>query len=122
MQQNSYSAKLLKLWAYFNNQDLWFELLREGRFSGPDWLYRIIEDELSFNKALRVLCDLGLVEVDKPSERDEVELKGYGMHSCVHSWTIYVVNQEWDAELAGLALECVGRHVPDENVQHFWIT
>ena len=29
-QQNELSAKLLQLWAYFSNQDLWFELLRHG--------------------------------------------------------------------------------------------
>ena len=26
-QQNLFSAQLLRLWAYFNNQDVWFELL-----------------------------------------------------------------------------------------------
>jgi hypothetical protein len=36
-QQSELSAKLLKLWAYFDNQDLWFELLREERTGGPDW-------------------------------------------------------------------------------------
>ena len=119
--QNSHSAKLLKLWAYFDNQDLWFELLREGRSSGPEWLYQITEDELSFNEALRVLCDHGLVEVSKSQEGDKVELEGYGMHSCVHSWTIHVINQEWDAGLANLALKCVGGHVPDKSVQFFWV-
>src|SRR4051794_28151998 len=29
-QQNELSVKLLQLWAYFDNQDLWLELLREG--------------------------------------------------------------------------------------------
>ena len=71
---------------------------------------------------MRVLCDYGLVEVGKPLEENEAEQRGYGMHSCVHSWTIYVINQEWDAELAGLALDCVGRHVPNQNVQYFWVT
>lgn len=28
-QQNETSSKLLQLWAYFDNQDLWFDLLRE---------------------------------------------------------------------------------------------
>ena len=119
-QRNSDSAKLLKLWAYFDNQDLWFELLREVRFDAPEWLCRITEDELSFNQALRVLCDLGLVEVDKSLESSHIETKGYGMHSCVHSWTVHVVNQEWDAELADLALWCVGSHIPDEESQHCW--
>jgi tetratricopeptide (TPR) repeat protein len=37
------------------------------------------------------------------------------MHSCVHSWTVHVLNQEWDADMAGLALECVSRHLPDND-------
>jgi Tfp pilus assembly protein PilF len=108
---------LLQLWAYFDNQDLWFELLREGRNGAPDWLCQITEDELSFNQAVRVLCDHGLVEVDKSSGGSGYETKGYGMHSCVHSWTICVLNQDWDAKMGTLALECVGRHLPDQN-QH----
>ncbi|KAF2469609.1 tetratricopeptide repeat domain-containing protein, partial [Lindgomyces ingoldianus] len=119
--QNKHSAMLLRLWAYFDNQDLWFELLQEGRSSGPEWLYQITEDELSFTDTMRVLCDYGLVEVDK-SSRNEVELKGYGMHSCVHFWTAHMVNEKWDSELAGLALECVARHVPEHNAQNSWVT
>ena len=32
--QNELSTKLLKLWAYFDNQDLWFEFLRDGGSDG----------------------------------------------------------------------------------------
>ena len=35
-QQNRFSAKLLQLWAYFDNQDVWFELLRHGNCEDPD--------------------------------------------------------------------------------------
>ena len=35
-QRNGLSAKLLRLWAYFDNQDLWFELLRHGDSIDPD--------------------------------------------------------------------------------------
>jgi tetratricopeptide (TPR) repeat protein len=121
-QQNENSAKLLQLWAYFDNQDLWFELLQEGRDKGPKWLCLITENELRFNEAVRVLCDHGLVEVDESSEGGVVEKRGYAMHSCVHSWTYHVVNQEWDSKLASLALECVGKHVPESGEQNSWVT
>ncbi|KAL9131006.1 MAG: hypothetical protein Q9217_000948 [Psora testacea] len=120
-QQNELSAQLLQLWAYFDNQDLWFELLGELGPCGSKWLLQLTVDELSFNQAVRVLCDHGLVEVDRSSEASEVELKGYGMHKCVHSWTIHVLNQEWDPETAGLVLECVGSHVPEENTHKPWV-
>jgi tetratricopeptide (TPR) repeat protein len=120
-QQNVLSAQLLQLWAYFDNQDLWFELLQELSSYGPEWLRQLTVDELSFNQAVRVLCDHGLVEVDSFSETVEVESKGYEMHSCVHSWTIHALNQEWDSETAGLVLECVGSHVPAYDTHKPWL-
>ncbi|SRR6266480_665969 len=119
-QQNELSAKLLQLWAYFSNQDLWFELLRHGDSSDPEWIQRLT-DELSFNEAVRVLCNHGLVEADM-AEQDRVESPGYGMHSCVHWWTIHILNEEWDYSLAKLALKCIGSHVPRRDMGKWWIT
>jgi tetratricopeptide (TPR) repeat protein len=120
--QNELSARLLQLWAYFDNQDIWFELLQHSISDGPEWFSQLTEDELSFNQAVRVLCDHGLAEADISSEESGVESKGYSMHSCVHSWTIHFLNQEWDVGMAGLALECVGSHVPDRTARNAWVT
>ena len=54
-QQNKLSANLLRLWAYFDNQDIWFELLRHGSSADPEWIRELTKDELSFNGAVRVL-------------------------------------------------------------------
>jgi hypothetical protein len=91
--QNGLSAKLLRLWAYFDNQDLWFELLRHGDSEDPDWIIELTEDELSFHGAVRILSDHGLVEVDRPSQ-ERIESRGYSIHRCIHSWTIHVLNEE----------------------------
>ncbi|KAL9053502.1 MAG: hypothetical protein Q9162_004740 [Coniocarpon cinnabarinum] len=121
-QQNEHSAKLLQLWAYFDNQDLWLELLREGRSSGLDWLLNITEDELNFDEALRMLCNYGLAGVDRSAKFSEVEHQGYTIHSCVHSWAFHMLNKEWDPEFANLTLKCVARHLPDNNMQKPWVT
>ncbi|KAN0067101.1 HET domain containing protein [Elaphomyces granulatus] len=121
-QRNELSAKLLQLWAYFDNQDLWFELLRHGNSEGPDWIRELTKDELRFNQTVRVLSDHGLVEVDMSSQ-ELIESRGYSIHSCVHSWTVYVLNQEWDYDLAKLALIFVGSHVPEkESANKWWLT
>ena len=60
--------------------------------------------------------------MDISSEESGVESKGYSMHNCVHSWTIHFLNQEWDVGMAGLALECVGSHVPDGAARKAWVT
>src|SRR6202161_3206678 len=83
-QQNELSAKLLWLWAYFDNQDIWFELLRHGDSEDPEWIHELTKDELIFTGAVRVLSDHGLVEVDM-SPQARVESRGYSIHGCVHS-------------------------------------
>ncbi|KAN0072353.1 hypothetical protein V8E54_009282 [Elaphomyces granulatus] len=119
--RNELSAKLLRLWAYFDNQDIWFELLRHNGSEDPEWIHELTEDELSFNGAVRVLSDHGLVEVDMSSQ-EQMESRGYSIHNCVHSWTVYVLNQEWDYDLAKLALKFVGSHVPGDESPKWWLT
>jgi tetratricopeptide (TPR) repeat protein len=63
-----------------------------------------------------VLSDHGLQE--------QVESRGYSVHGCVHLWIINVLNQEWDSDLAKLALKFVGSHVPapgNESTK-WWLT
>src|SRR6267378_1777000 len=120
-QRNELSAKLLRLWAYFDNQDVWFELLQHGDSEDPEWIRELTKDELSFNEAVRVLSDHGLVEVDMSSQ-ERIESRGYSIHGCVHSWTIHVLNQKWDYDLVKLALKFVGSHVPTKESAKWWLT
>ena len=116
-QRNSLSMNLLRLWAYFDNQDLWFELLQHGESDSPEWLRELTKDELSFDGAVRVLSNHGLVEV-ATSSQESTESKGYSIHGCVHSWTIHALNQKWDYDLARLAVKFVAAHVPgDKDIQ-----
>jgi tetratricopeptide (TPR) repeat protein len=121
-QQSELATKLLQLWAYFDNQDVWLELLQEGRQSSQVWFSELTKDTLSFNAAVRVLCDHALVEVDAGSSSDRKEPRGYGMHSCVHAWTTHIVNERWDDGMAKLALKCVGLHVPLSSESQYWVT
>jgi tetratricopeptide (TPR) repeat protein len=118
-QQNPLSAKLLRLWAYFDNQDLWFELLRHSSSEDPEWIQELTADELSFHDAVRVLSNHGLVEV-ATSSVDSIESKGYSIHACVHSWTIHILNQNWDFDLAGLTVRFVGAHAHREEDDEPW--
>jgi tetratricopeptide (TPR) repeat protein len=96
---------------------VWLQLLQEGRDNAPEWFRELTENRLEFNKAVKTLSDHALVEVDAASRDDSGESRGCSMHSCVHSWTVHVLNKEWDANMAALALECVSRHLPGDN-QH----
>ena len=118
--QNAASAQLLKLWAYFDKQDVWFELLRHACSADDEWIRKLTEDKLNFNEAVRLLCEYGLAHTE-PSLRQPSGSAGYGVHSCVHSWTISVLNGEWDDGLARLALTCVASEVPSTDVDKWWL-
>ena len=104
-QQDEAVANLLHLWAYFDNQDLWFELLAGGAEGTPNWLSSIVQSKLTFNAAMRKLCDHALVYGLKDSG-------GYGMHHCVHAWTANVLNNEIEGSKISLALTRVAFMVP----------
>lgn len=95
-EHNDLAPKLLSLWAYFDKDNLSLEMLQEGRDEGPCWFNNLVT-ELNFNAAIRELCDHALVAATDT---------GYSMHSCVHSWTVHVVNREWDIDIALLATVC----------------
>jgi hypothetical protein len=97
------------------------ELLQHGDSENLEWICELTQDELSFHGAARVLSDHGLVEVDTSSQ-EWVESRGYSIHGCVHSWIIHVLNQEWDYDLARLALKFVGLHVPGREAVKWWLT
>ena len=111
--QNESAGKLLKLWGYFDNQDLWYSILARGKHRGPKWFSDIISDELSFNTAIMLLRDHALIESYGTSD-------GYGMHNCVHAWIKYVLNFELDISMIDLSLNCVARAVPSKTDHGYW--
>ncbi|KAH6658642.1 hypothetical protein BKA67DRAFT_591492 [Truncatella angustata] len=116
--QNRLAAHLLQWWAYFDNEDIWFKLLQPNDEDGPAWIYDLA-DELKFNNALGTLCDYGLAETHISTDKS-LGSTGYSIHACVHSWTINVLNEDWDVDLAKLALECVAARVPSQDEPQFW--
>ncbi|KAK5637702.1 hypothetical protein RRF57_013417 [Xylaria bambusicola] len=119
--ESEHSAALLRLWAYFDNQDLWLELLQSYHAHGIEWIYEITKDELAFSHTVRKLSDFGLIEVN--SSMDEIiESRGYSVHSCVHSWMTNVLNQEWNVDLARFAVLCIASHIRSEESNKWWLT
>jgi tetratricopeptide (TPR) repeat protein len=64
---------------------------------------------------MRLLCSYELVDPGS-SEYNTARAAGYGVHTCVHAWMMHVVNEEWDDELARVALSCVASTIPDTDV------
>lgn len=85
-----------------------------------EWIRKFTEDKLSFHDTVRLLCQYGLVHTEV-SQRQTSGSEGYGVHSCVHSWSTYVLNKEWDKSLTRLALTCVASEVPSTNADKWWL-
>ncbi|KAH7016474.1 uncharacterized protein B0I36DRAFT_298830 [Microdochium trichocladiopsis] len=114
--QNPLAADLLRWWAYFNNEDIWFGLFRARSGMGPVWMKQLSK-ELNFNDAMGVLYDYGLVEPTAIFQ----EIQGYSIHGCLHSWTIHILNEEWDGCLNKLAVESVASQLPSNAEAEYWL-
>jgi tetratricopeptide (TPR) repeat protein len=113
------AAEILRLWAYFGNEDLWLELLQVAEDEVPSWLHDMTRSEISFHATMGVLCDYGLVQPGTPDS--SYGSPGYGIHACVHAWTIHVLNPELDTASLNLSIRCIGSSVPDRDTSDGWI-
>ncbi|KAK4905117.1 hypothetical protein LTR49_025545 [Elasticomyces elasticus] len=120
-EQNKLSARVLGLWCYFSNQDLWYELRLNENAECLPWLHDLMESLPSFIKAMRLLCNYGLADSDTVLAGDN-ESGGYSVHACVHAWTIHVLNKQWDDRLARFAVSALSQHVPGQAAKEPWIT
>lgn len=125
---NPNSKELFLLWGYFDNQDIWWEMIQAGRDdTQPDWFRNITEDELEFENAMGHLCEYNLAEPNPASLPRNGGSQGYSMHACVHDWTKYglnkdrtIVHENKESEMARLAFSCIAKLMPRKNVPKFW--
>jgi tetratricopeptide (TPR) repeat protein len=115
--QDPEAAQLLRLMAYFSNVDLWYGLFQKGAASGPPWLLTIVKSKGRFNKAISILREYSLVEVE-----GEARPRQYSLHTCVHDWTLEHLNHKIDGTLSCLAFHCIASNVMRENEGEFWLT
>ena len=113
-EEDESAAKLLKLWAYFDNRDLWYDLLRAGKENAPGWFLDITSTELAFLSAIGKLRKHALIESLTDSD-------GYSMHHCVHAWVKSVLWKATDNQHMMLTLKCVGESVPFAKAPGDWI-
>lgn len=106
--KNPLSSFILDIWACFDSQDLWCELLQQHDDCVKTLLNGI--DPLSFHEAMRVLCDYGMAEVNPKPRAETFESRGYRMHRCVHSWLFHDFNHVSKRQYVNLALLCVSKH------------
>ncbi|KAL9134141.1 MAG: hypothetical protein Q9175_004673, partial [Cornicularia normoerica] len=108
------AAKLLELWAYFDNRDLWYDLLKAGEDEAPDWFLPIIGTKVAFYSVIAKLRKHALIE-------SLTESDGYSMHHCVHAWVWSVLCKTVEDQNMRLALKCVRASVSVIPAPGDWI-
>ena len=113
--RNEGAAKLLRLWGYLDNQELWFRLLQWAGYesAAPGWLRKIMATEISFLGTIDILLNYSLIE------RNDGET--YSMHTVVHDWIQASINADKDEGLLQIATTTIGLAVPEDNIRDSWI-
>ncbi|MCJ1310207.1 hypothetical protein MMC25_003869 [Agyrium rufum] len=115
------AANLLLLWAFLDNNDLWYGLFAAACEKNPfltkqlsEWIGGIASNELEFNKAIRLLRNYSLIEKVEDSA-------SYATHPVVHRWAYHFQDEDTRVELAQLAIETVGWAAPPVSTRDYWI-
>ena len=114
---NASAAKLLRLWAFLDNKDLWYGLLQQavsGREDWPGWLRGVASDEVKFLDAARLLLRYSMIETQESLPNS------YVMHPVVHRWTSHIQDGGEKMEYVRLAVMVIGSSVPMNTTDAYW--
>ena len=120
--KNEDAAKMLQVWSYLDNRDIWFEIFNnemnsdlENWSDPPEWFRRVVRDKLSFKGVAATLLAYSLIEARQDSE-------SYGVHPVVHEWCRNTIVTSIKLELAFLAVTSVAFGAPYPGDRGAWPT
>ncbi|KAL4961772.1 uncharacterized protein BDV14DRAFT_119957 [Aspergillus stella-maris] len=113
------AAEVLLLIAHYDNQDVWYELLRMGGWTSnlPEWFERVMYNELTFREKMRTLVVFSFVGT-------RVKTDSYTMHPVVREWCLFIADSQKQTDtdrLHELALVSVGHMIPSNQDPSCWI-
>ena len=106
------AANLLILWAFLDNQDIWYELFTPALKFGltkelPDWFSRCIGSQFEFKKCTRFLIRYSFVTANMGSS-------SFSVHSVLHRWCFYISDKK-NIQRAWLAVIVVASAIPTDS-------
>src|SRR5271156_3958817 len=110
--QDPEATELLRLMAYLDNQDVWYELVQAGVEDLGLWWSDVVKNKIRFDRAMSKLHDYSLVEIRTGS---------YSLHTCVHDWTLECLNRDLNDEICQIAVRCVANSVKSRTEEDYWI-
>ncbi|PSN58931.1 hypothetical protein BS50DRAFT_316695, partial [Corynespora cassiicola Philippines] len=116
--QSEEAARLLKLWGFLDNGEVWYELVAAGcKLSDgmyvPAWLLTIAKDKLEYDDAVGLLSRYSLADAREGSN-------SHSMHSVLHRWCGQLAEGGERYELGRIAAGIVASNVPNESEAEFW--
>ena len=103
------AAEMLTLLAYFDNQEIWYELFRAGlSHHSPERLRSFLAEQANFESVIITLVEYCLIEVQHTTQ-------SYSMHNCVHDWLLGELNSEIDPQLYWYAFDCTAASIDKED-------
>jgi len=112
--QSEEAAGLLKLWSFFDYEDLWYGLTKTALYIQtdmgdiiPEWLLPIARDELKFAAAVDILSRYSLVRKNEDAD-------SYTMQPGFHSWCLHLEESDKVDSLLCIALGIIAQHVPTD--------
>ncbi|KAL4755646.1 uncharacterized protein BDW70DRAFT_165270, partial [Aspergillus foveolatus] len=109
------AAKLLLLLAFFDNQDIWYELIRNGLdySNPPPWLEAAVSSKLVFKTKIKALVEFSLVEIKQQEG-------SYTLHPVVQDWCYHIAaSNDLTNQLQELAFISVGYTVPSQDTRDY---
>ncbi|KAL4786920.1 hypothetical protein BJX76DRAFT_345944 [Aspergillus varians] len=109
------AAKLLLLLAFFDNQDIWYELIQNGlHYSNPPpWFKAAVSSKLVFKTKIKALVEFSLVEIKQQEG-------SYTLHPVVQDWCYHIAAfNDLTNQLQELAFISVGYTVPSWDTRDY---
>jgi len=112
------AAWLLRLWAFFYHDDLWYGLLAASTWrlangtETPTWFTKLAGSSLEFSSAMGLLKAYSLA--------DSQEGGSYSMHSVLHQWSRSLSLHSDAASLLSISVCVLGNAAPSEDDKEYW--
>ncbi len=112
-ERNGHAAKLLLLWGFFDNRDIWYDLFksafnREVASELPIWYTRCVDDYSSFVKCTRLFVLYSFIDV-------KIGSSSFSMHRVLHQWC-FQASEDNMGEMAWLAFVLVASSAPHSTM------
>lgn len=108
---------MLLLLAYFDNRDIWYELIKGSlnSYDVPAWLKRTLSTGLAFRAGVKNLIDFSLLET-------KAQGGSYTIHPVVQDWCIHLSRTDKNVDstqLNELALISIGFNIPSSSNRNY---